>query len=124
MAEAGKSEGAKRARELDLMFHALADANRRSMVDRLSKGPASMKELAEPLSIALPSVLKHLAVLEEGGIVVSEKSGRVRTFRLTPDGLDRLEQWVAARKSQLHRDFDRLQDYLQARRKTKAGDKT
>ena len=64
---------------LDRMFHALADASRRGMVDRLSEGPDSVSELARPLTMALPSVVKHLAVLESGGIVVSQKVGRVRT---------------------------------------------
>lgn len=97
---------------LDRMFQALADSSRRRMVDRLSRGPASMKELAEPLSMALPSVLKHLAVLEAGGIVVSSKAGRVRTFRIAPDAIARLEAWTAQRKAMLGRQFDQLETFL------------
>jgi DNA-binding transcriptional ArsR family regulator len=97
---------------LDRTFHALADANRRTIVDQLARGPATVSELAEPLSIALPSVLKHLAVLEKGGIVLSEKVGRVRTYRITPDALSGLETWIAARKVALNRQFDRLERYL------------
>lgn len=97
---------------LDRMFHALADASRRRMVDRLSEGPASVSELARPLAMALPSVVKHLVVLESGGIVVSEKVGRVRTYRIAPDALADVEAWVAARKAQLNRQFDALARYL------------
>ncbi len=86
---------------LDKMFHALADASRRSMVDRLCQGPATVTELALPLSMGMPAVLKHLSVLEAGGIVMSEKAGRVRTYRMTEDGLKLVEGWVAERKAWL-----------------------
>ena len=98
--------------ELDRMFHAFADASRRGMVDRLSRGPASVTELAQPLGMALPSVMKHLAVLEAGGVVRSQKLGRVRTYHLAPDALETLETWVAERKLNLNRQFDRLEQYL------------
>lgn len=83
------------------MFHALADASRRTMVDRLARGPASVSELALPLSMGMPAVLKHLGVLEAGGIVVSEKAGRVRTYRMTPHALALAESWVAERMALL-----------------------
>ena len=102
-------------RQLDRMFHALADATRRRMVDRLSQGPASVSELARPLAMALPSVVKHLAVLETGGIVVSDKVGRVRTYRIAPDALGAIESWVAERKAKWNRQFDRLEQYLSDR---------
>ncbi|MDZ5451757.1 metalloregulator ArsR/SmtB family transcription factor [Labrys sp. ZIDIC5] len=79
------------------MFHALADTSRRTMIDRLARGPASVSELALPLSMGMPAVLKHLGVLEAGGIVVSEKAGRVRTYRMTPHALALAESWVAER---------------------------
>ncbi len=94
------------------MFHALADASRRGMVDRLSEGPASVSELARPLTMALPSVVKHLAVLEAGGIVISAKAGRVRTYRIAPGALGAIEAWVAERKAKWNRHFDRLERYL------------
>ena len=97
---------------LDQMFHALADTSRRRMVDRLSRGPASVSELAKPLDMALPSVMKHLSVLETGGIVVSEKVGRARTYRLAPKAFGAIEEWVAARKAKWNRQFDRLEQYL------------
>lgn len=103
---------AEDADRLDRMFHALADQSRRGMLDRLAKGPASVSELAEPLELALPSVVKHLAVLEEGGIVISRKEGRVRTYALAPKAFDAIETWVARRKRGLDRQFDRLEQFL------------
>ena len=97
---------------LDRMFFALADAHRRGMLDRLSRGPASVSELAEPLGIALPSAVKHLAVLEQSGFVVSEKLGRVRTFKAEPEALDALQAWVSRRKALLNAQLDRLEAYL------------
>lgn len=97
---------------LDRMFHALADATRREMVDRLSAGPASVKELAAPFAMALPSVMKHLAVLESGGLVESDKVGRVRTYRMVPKALTTIERWVALRKTAWNRSFDRLEAFL------------
>ena len=87
---------------LDRMFFALADAHRRSMLDRLSRGPASVSELAEPLGIALPSAVKHLAVLEQSGFVASRKVGRVRTYKVESKALDAMEAWVARRKTLLN----------------------
>lgn len=102
------------ARRLDRIFHALADSSRRGMIARLSDGPASVSELAQPLDMALPSVVKHLAVLEAGGIVVSEKTGRVRTYRIAPDALGAVETWIDMRKTRLNKRFDRLDKYLAA----------
>lgn len=98
---------------LDRLFVALADGGRRAMVDRLSAGPASVSELARPLDIALPSALKHLAVLEAGGVVSSQKVGRVRTYRLAPDAFNGLEAWVAGRKAQWNSQLDALERYLE-----------
>lgn len=103
---------AAQAGSLDRLFHALSDANRRGMVDRLARGPASVKELAAPGSLALPSAMKHLRVLEEGGLVRSQKSGRVRTYSIEPHALGRVEAWVAERKRGLNLQFDRLEAYL------------
>lgn len=100
------------AERLERLFAALADGNRRAMVDRLSRGPASVTELAKPLAIALPSAVKHLAVLEAGGLVQSDKAGRVRTYRIAPDAFGGLEAWVAERKAMWHRQFDALDALL------------
>ncbi|OYT91040.1 MAG: transcriptional regulator [Burkholderiales bacterium PBB3] len=109
-------EGAR----LDRMFFALADVNRRGMLSLLSRGPASVSELAEPLQIALPSAVKHLAVLEQGGFVASQKSGRVRTYAVDPEAFHAMEVWLARHKTVLNTQFDRLDAYLAAQKgKTK-----
>ena len=97
---------------LDLLFQALADPARRAMVERLSRGPASVSELARPLAMSLPAVMQHLQVLEASGLVRSEKVGRVRTCRIEPRALRTVEQWVAARRASWERRLDRLAAYL------------
>jgi DNA-binding transcriptional ArsR family regulator len=97
---------------LDRMFHALADPARRGMVERLSRGPASVSELARPLGMSLPAVVQHLHVLQASGLVRSEKIGRVRTCRLEPKALRTAESWISARRSQWERRLDRLGEYL------------
>jgi DNA-binding transcriptional ArsR family regulator len=99
---------------LDLVFHALADPGRRLMVERLSRGPASVTELAKPLAMSLPAVVQHLQVLEASGLVQSHKVGRVRTCRLNPVALQSAEQWIQERRSSWERRLDRLGDFLAA----------
>ena len=94
------------------MFTALADASRRSMIERLSRGPAPVKELAAPLAMSLPAVMQHLKVLEAGGLVRSAKVGRVRTCRLEPAALGAAERWIADRRASWESRLDRLGDYL------------
>lgn len=84
---------------LDLTFHALADAGRRAMMARLSRGPASVSELAQPLQMTLSAVMQHLAVLEASGLVRSVKVGRVRTCRLEPQALTVAERWIGERRA-------------------------
>jgi DNA-binding transcriptional ArsR family regulator len=97
---------------LDLMYSALADASRRTMVERLSRGPASVKELAAPLAMSLPAVMQHLRVLEASGLVRSAKAGRVRTCRIEPAALQAAEQWIADRRAGWVSRLDRLGEYL------------
>jgi DNA-binding transcriptional ArsR family regulator len=97
---------------LDLMFQALSDPSRRVMVERLSRGPASVSELARPLAMSLPAVVQHLQVLEASGLVQSEKVGRVRTCHLEPAALRTAEQWITERRTSWERRLDRLGDYL------------
>ncbi|GAA3734584.1 ArsR/SmtB family transcription factor [Salinactinospora qingdaonensis] len=97
---------------LDLVFQALADPTRRSMVERLSRGPVTVSELAKPLEMSLPAVVQHLQVLETSGIVRSEKVGRVRTCRIEPEALGTAEQWITQRRRSWERRLDRLGDYL------------
>jgi DNA-binding transcriptional ArsR family regulator len=82
------------------------------MVERLSHGPASVKELAEPLAMSLPAVVQHLQVLEASGLVRSEKVGRVRTCRIEPAVLNTAEQWIAERRASWEHNLDKLGDYL------------
>ena len=99
---------------LDRAFQALADPTRRSMVERLTQGPASVSELKRPLIMSLPAVMQHLAVLEISGLVVSQKSGRVRTCRINPPALAEAEQWIAERRLEWERRLDRLGEYLKS----------
>jgi DNA-binding transcriptional ArsR family regulator len=96
----------------DQVFHALADPSRRSMVERLTHGTASVSQLAEPLSMSLAAVVQHLGVLETAGIVDSEKIGRVRVCRLAPHGLQPAEVWLAAQRTQWELRLDRLGELL------------
>jgi DNA-binding transcriptional ArsR family regulator len=98
---------------LDEMFTALADPSRRSIVERLGRGPASVSELAAPLPMSLPAVMRHLRVLESSGLVKSEKAGRVRTCRINPVALRTAEDWIAGRRSDLNAKLDRLGAYLE-----------
>jgi DNA-binding transcriptional ArsR family regulator len=93
------------------MFQALADPGRRVIVERLSRGPASVSELAQPLNMSLPAVMQHLQVLETSGLVRSEKLGRVRTCQIEPSGLQLAEQWINQRRTTWERRFDRLGAY-------------
>lgn len=102
----------KYQRKLDPMFHALSDPARRAMVDRLSRGPASVSELAQPLDMSLPAVVQHLQVLQASGLVRSEKVGRVRTCRLESKALGTAEQWIAERRATWERRLDRLGAFL------------
>lgn len=94
------------------MFQALADPNRRLMVERLCVGPATVSELAEPLVMSLPSVMQHLRMLEQSGLVRSEKTGRVRTCRIEAEALHSAEQWISARRAGWERKLDRLGQHL------------
>ncbi len=98
---------------LDQVFHALADPSRRQMVDRLTLGPASVSELAQPLAMSLPAVVQHLQVLEASGLVRSEKVGRVRTCRIESGALRNAEHWINERRTTWERRFDRLDKFLQ-----------
>jgi DNA-binding transcriptional ArsR family regulator len=99
---------------LDQMFQALADPTRRAIVERLSRGPASVSELARPLPMSLPAVVQHLQVLEQSGLVRTEKLGRVRTCSLDSGALSLAEQWINDRRLARNRQLDRLGAFLDA----------
>ena len=98
--------------DLNRLFNALADPTRRAMVERLSRGPAPVSELAKPLPMSLPAAMQHLAVLEDAGLVRSEKVGRVRTCSIEPGALSLAEQWINTRRTQWEGRLDRLGAYL------------
>jgi len=98
----------KSSAALDTMFQALADPTRRGMVEQLSRGPASVSELAKPLAMSLPAVVQHLQVLEASGIVTTQKVGRVRTCSIQPMALGAVEQWINARRVAWQQRLDRL----------------
>jgi DNA-binding transcriptional ArsR family regulator len=97
---------------LDLMFQALADPTRRLMVERLSRGPASVSELAKPFTMSLPAIVQHLHVLEASGLVKSGKIGRVRTCTIDGGALSLAETWINERRTSWERRLDRLGDFL------------
>ena len=102
----------KQKPNIDRVFHALGDPTRRAIVEKLSEGPISVSRLAEPLDITLAAVVQHLQVLEESGLVQTEKVGRVRTCSIQPDGLSAAAQWIGDRRSMWERRLDRLGDLL------------
>jgi DNA-binding transcriptional ArsR family regulator len=97
---------------IDRVFHALGDPTRRAILDKLGEGPLSVSRLAAPLDITLTAVVQHLQVLEESGLVHTEKVGRVRTCRIETAGFSVLEQWIRDRRSVWERRLDRLGDLL------------
>ena len=96
--------------DLDRVFQALADPGRRLMVERLSRGPASVSELGKPLAMSLAAVVQHVQVLEASGLVRSQKVGRTRTCSIDPAALKSAEGWIAERRSLWERRLDRLGD--------------
>ena len=97
---------------LDLTFQALADPGRRAMVERLARGPASVSELAAPLPMTLSAVVQHLKVLQDAGLVKSEKVGRVRTCTLEVQTMAHVEAWIAQHKCFWEQQYDQLETYL------------
>ena len=94
------------------MFGALADPTRRAVLKRLGEGDASIGELARPFDMALPSLMKHVRVLEAVGLVESQKSGRVRTCRLKPAAMTDAEHWLAEQRAVCEARLDRLEAYV------------
>lgn len=102
------------ARELDLVFQALADPTRRAVVERLGAGPTSTSELARPFPMALPSFMGHLELLARSGLITSRKQGRVRTYELVPTRLSQVQEWLAEQHELWTRRLDQLDDFLLA----------
>ncbi len=110
---------AKFSADLDLAFSALADPTRRAIVSRLCDGPRSVTELSEPFELALPSLLKHVRVLEQSGLISSEKSGRVRTCKIEPHALQATEAWIQQHIAAWEKRLDRMEAHIERmKRKT------
>ena len=96
----------------DKIFHALSNPTRRKVIERLSVGPATVSELAEPFDMQLPSFVQHLSVLETSRLVTSKKRGRVRTYELVPERLQVAEDWLTARRRLWEARLDRFDEYV------------
>lgn len=103
---------AKHDPDLSLMFHALSDPTRRAMLTRLAKGPAAVTELAAPTGLRLPTVLRHLSVLEEAGLIATAKDGRVRSCAIVPEAMAPIHGWLDEQKQIWESRLDRLEDYV------------
>ncbi len=97
---------------IDNVFRALSDPTRRHVLERLSRSPASVSELAAPFDMALPSFVQHMGILEKSGLVQSRKTGRVRTYRLAPKRLQIAEDWLTQQRGLWERRLDQLDCYL------------
>ena len=102
------------AQNLDQMFQALADPTRRLIVERLSRGPASVSELAAPFAMSLPAIVQHLQLLEQSGLVRTEKVGRTRTCTIDTGSLSLVEKWINDRRIGWEKRLDRLGAFLDA----------
>ena len=103
----------KKKLDLDRIFHARGDAARRGMLERLTDGPMSVSRLGEPMGMSLAAVVQHLQILEEAGLVKTEKVGRVRSCRIDAAGLDAAREWLGARRPEWERAMDRLGEFLE-----------
>lgn len=100
------------AKPIDDVFRALSDPTRRHVLERLSKSPASVSELAEPFDMALPSFVQHMGILEDCGLVRSRKTGRVRTYQLVPKRMKLAEDWMVRQRALWEKRLDQLDTYL------------
>lgn len=103
---------AKQDPDLSLLFHALSDPTRRMMLTRLAQGPAPVSELAGPTGLRLPTVMRHLSVLEAAGLVVTQKDGRVRSCAIVPEALAPMRDWLDEQRAIWEARLDRLDDYV------------
>ena len=113
---------AKHDPDLSLLFHALADPTRRAILSRLAKGAAPVSELAAPTGLRLPTVMRHLAVLEEAGLIATAKDGRVRSCAIVPEALTPMRAWLDEQRAIWEARLDRLDDYVMNLMKERAND--
>ena len=103
---------AKHDPELSLLFHALADETRRSMLSQLAQGPARVTDLAGPTGLRLPTVMRHLSVLEEAGLIATSKDGRVRTCAIVPEAMEPARTWIDEQRAIWEARLDRLDKFV------------
>jgi len=103
---------AKHAPDLSLIFHALADPTRRSMLTRLAETPARITDLAGPTGLRLPTVMRHLSVLEEAGLITTAKDGRVRTCAVVPEALNPVQSWLDEHRATWEARLGRLDAFV------------
>jgi DNA-binding transcriptional ArsR family regulator len=103
---------AKHEPDLSLLFHALADATRRSILVQLARGPARVTDLAGPTGLRLPTVMRHLSVLEEAGLIATAKDGRVRTCAIRPDAMEPARTWIEEQRAVWDARLDRLDAFV------------
>jgi DNA-binding transcriptional ArsR family regulator len=108
---------AKYSATLTRTFDALSDDNRRRIVERLTAGPASITELAQPLGLSLPGLLKHVRILEEADVVRTTKEGRTRYCHLDPGQMDGAVRWIDEQRKRWERRIDRLETHIEQERK-------
>jgi DNA-binding transcriptional ArsR family regulator len=101
------------SRVLDRTFSALSDPTRRGILERLSTGPASISELARPIGISLPGLMKHVRILEQANLVTTKKNGRTRECRLAPGDMDDVTRWIETYRQRWERRLDRLERYIE-----------
>lgn len=106
------------AKPIDHVFRALSDPTRRHVLERLSRSPASVSELAAPYGMALPSFVQHMGILEECGLVQSSKTGRVRTYEIIPRRLKLAEDWMVRQRALWEKRLDQLDTYLTTLKET------
>ena len=103
---------AKHDPNLSLLFHALADPTRRSILMQLAGTPTRVTDLADPTGLRLPTVMRHLSVLEEAGLITTSKEGRTRTCAIVPEALDPVRTWLDEQRAVWEARLDRLDDYV------------
>lgn len=103
---------AKHETDLSLIFHALSDPTRRAMLTRLAEGPLTVTELAAPTGLKLPTVMRHLSVLEEAGLVVTAKDGRIRTCAIVPSAFNPVRAWLDEQRKIWEARLDRLEAFV------------
>lgn len=98
--------------DLSLLFHALSDPTRRSILMRLAEGPAAVTDLANPTGLRLPTVMRHLSVLEDAGLIATAKDGRVRTCAIVPEALAPMRSWLDEQRAIWEARLDSFDEYV------------